>query len=243
MLVCGRSQCCCCFDERAVTRTTHNARSTRTTHHSHTHTTSKQTHTTNRAADGRKVAFIEQKLAERGAAFDVAVFDATAAPPQRLNLTALLWNADGPTGRYRGVVTYPPLEAIGDLTAAEVEALWDYQRRTGARSARWAAWPSTVGFAPNQAACAANAQALRFTAAAPLAGSGVPPDAALSSSGLYKCPGDAAQPLAVCGIWANDFAGTGIITPCTAKPILTTEPAPQYGAAWKDAGAAGVLVK
>jgi hypothetical protein len=46
-----------------------------------------------------------------------------------------------------------------------------------------------------------------------------------------------------CAIWANDFAGTGIIPPCTPTPILTLAAAPALGPAWANPGVTGVLVK
>jgi hypothetical protein len=42
---------------------------------------------------------LEQSLTNAGLAFEVAVFDSAASP--KLDLAALLWNADG-TGRFRG---------------------------------------------------------------------------------------------------------------------------------------------
>lgn len=81
---------------------------------------------------------------------------------------------------------YPNLEAIGDLTAAEVETIWDYQRKTRARSAKWGAWIGTLGFMPAYDTCGGETQGLAFTPEAPLAGAGVPADAALTSAGLWK---------------------------------------------------------
>jgi hypothetical protein len=43
------------------------------------------------------------------------------------------------------------------------------------------------------------------------------------------------QPQTVCGIWANDFALTGIMPPCTPTPILTLSSQPP--------GVTGVTVK
>ena len=43
------------------------------------------------------IGFLEQALTAKEVAFEVAVFN----PQQRLNLTALLWNADG-SARFRG---------------------------------------------------------------------------------------------------------------------------------------------
>ena len=84
---------------------------------------------------------------------------------------------------------YPNLEAIGDLTQAEVNQIWDYQLKTGARSAKFGAWVSTIGYFPNFDACGSQTQSLQLTDAAPLGASGIISSAALTSEGLYKCVG------------------------------------------------------
>ena len=73
------------------------------------------------------------------------------------------------------------------MTAAEVTALWDYQLRTGARSTKFGAWVTTLGFGVLEpSGCSSATQAMAFTPAAPLSGSGITADAALTSQGLYK---------------------------------------------------------
>lgn len=37
---------------------------------------------------------------------------------------------------------YPNIEAMGHLTRSEVDTLWDFQRRAGARSVKFGAWPT-----------------------------------------------------------------------------------------------------
>ncbi len=64
--------------------------------------------------------------------------------------------------------------------------IWDYQRQTGARSGKFGAWVSSLGFNPNTAACGDQAQAMAFTPDAPLGGTGISAGAVMTSSGLYK---------------------------------------------------------
>ncbi len=202
--------------------------------------------------------FLERTLQGYGVPFQVTPFDSAASP--RLDLNALLWNPDG-SARFSSLVMYPNLEAMGHLTKAEVETIWSFQRKTGARSVKFAAWPTNIGFNPNYAGCSSDATTMRWAAAAPTGVSGVRLATTLSSSGLYRCvaldarrrtaspltdlftsgpapnsyppthpnrttprcPGVAATPLAVCSMWAADFADTGLHPPCTPTPILTTD--------------------
>jgi hypothetical protein len=65
--------------------------------------------------------------------------DRYAHPPQPSTVkTAQLTlnNPDAPPPRY------PNLEATGYLTRAQVEVLWNFQRKTGARSVKFGAWPT-----------------------------------------------------------------------------------------------------
>jgi hypothetical protein len=80
----------------------------------------------------------------------------------------------------------PNLEALGDLNQAEVETLWDFQRRAGARSLKFRAWPLNVGFNTNTDACVTNDLPWRLTDAAPLNGTGIDGAAPLSGSGLWR---------------------------------------------------------
>jgi hypothetical protein len=96
---------------------------------------------------------------------------------------APLSGARGPSPPAR---SYPPLEAIGDLNSTEVATLWDYQVRTGVRTARFAAWVLTVGFYPDFNASAGDDVAMSLTAAAPLGTSGISQSAALSANGLFR---------------------------------------------------------
>jgi hypothetical protein len=82
--------------------------------------------------------------------------------------------------------SYPPLEAIGDLNSTEVATLWDYQVRTGVRTARFAAWVMTVGFYPDFNSSGGGDVAMALTAAAPLGTSGIAQSAALSANGLWR---------------------------------------------------------
>jgi len=118
-----------------------------------------------------------------GVPYTVARFDASASP--RTNLTALLWKPDG-SARYAGIVTYPNLEATGTLTQAEVETLWSYQRKTGARAVKFGGWSTNFGFNPDLAACGSPDQPMVFTANTPLGISGIKSTARLSSEGLYR---------------------------------------------------------
>jgi hypothetical protein len=137
---------------------------------------------------------------------------------RRANLRAALWNADG-SGRYSSYVMYPNIEAMGQLNSTDVNVIWDYQRRTGARSVKFGAWSSNVGWNPNSAACAADDVPFTFTAQAPFGISGIRPGATLSGAGLYRCPGQ--KPAnTLCGIWAADFTNTGLTPACTATSIL-----------------------
>ena len=67
-----------------------------------------------------------------------------------------------------------------------MEELWSFQRRAAARSVKFAAWPTNVGFNPDVSACTAADVPMLFTAAAPLGISGVKSSAVLSSDGLYR---------------------------------------------------------
>jgi hypothetical protein len=75
---------------------------------------------------------------------------------------------------------------MGHLTKAEVETIWSFQRKTGARSVKFAAWPTNVGLDPNLDACSSAAAAARFTDAAPLGISGLRRDAPINLSGLWR---------------------------------------------------------
>ena len=59
----------------------------------------------------------------------------------------------------------------------------------GARSVKFGAWPTNVGFAPNIGACGSAEAPMTFTAAAPVGTSGVVTSstASLPSAGLYRC--------------------------------------------------------
>jgi hypothetical protein len=147
--------------------------------------------------------------------YDVLRYNVSRKP----DLRAALWNADG-SGKYSSYVMYPNMEAMGQLNSTEVNVIWDYQRRTGARSVKFGAWSSNVGWNPNYAACASDDVSFAFTAQAPFGISGIRPGATLSGSGLYRCPGQ--KPAnTICGIYAADFNTTAGIAPgCTATSIL-----------------------
>ena len=123
------------------------------------------------------------------------------------------------------------------LSAAQVNDLWAFQRAAGARSVKFAAWPTNVGFGPQYSACGSDPASLAFTDAMPLSGSGIRPTAPLDVDGLYRCPGAKAQPLGSCNMWAADFAATGIAAPCAATSVLDVAPAAAGGNATDVAGA------
>jgi hypothetical protein len=83
----------------------------------------------------------------------------------------------------------PNLEAVGDLTQAEIDTVWDFQRRTGARSLKFGVWPTNVGL--DVAGCGGEAVPMQLTAAAaPIANlSGTSTTAAMTSDGLWRCAG------------------------------------------------------
>jgi hypothetical protein len=71
------------------------------------------------------------------------------------------------------------------MTKAEVDTLWDWQRRAGARSVKFAVWPTQMGLNPDYDACSANDLPMKFTEAMPLGVSGVKRDAPLSTGGIW----------------------------------------------------------
>ena len=126
---------------------------------------------------------------------------------------------------------------MGVLSAAQVNDLWAFQRAAGARSVKFAAWPTNVGFNPDTAACTSASTDVAFTPDMPLAGSGIKPTAPVNMAGLYRCPAIKAQPLGSCNMWAADFAATGIAAPCAATSVLDVAPAAAGGNATDVAGA------
>ncbi|GBF97916.1 hypothetical protein Rsub_10589 [Raphidocelis subcapitata] len=150
-----------------------------------------------------------------GVPYTVVRWDAAASPRQ--NLTQLLWAPDG-SARFGAYLMYPNLEAMGAMNRAEVEELWAFQHATAARSVKFAAWPTNVGYLPDVSACTSDDVPMRFTAAAPLGISGIKSSAVLGSEGM--CPAIKASPLPACSMWAADFAGTGLHPGCTSTPVL-----------------------
>lgn len=191
------------------------------------------------SASWRMISFLEQSLTQDGVVFDVEVFDKDAPTP--LDLNGVFWFPNG-TGKYRGYFMYPNLEAIGDLTKAQVDVIWDYQQKTGVRSAKFGVWITTIGFYPNYDASGSQNLGMSFTKDAPLGTSGVPADAQLLANGLWRTPGNLSQPLQYCSIWANDFALTGIIPPCNATPIVNLNADTALGAAWAQPSVTGAMV-
>jgi hypothetical protein len=57
-----------------------------------------------------------------------------------------------------------------------------------------------------------------------------------------RTPGDAAQPLTTCAIWANDFALTGIAPGCKPTPMVTLNADPTLGTAFAVPSITGVTV-
>ncbi|KAI8474659.1 MAG: hypothetical protein J3K34DRAFT_465487 [Monoraphidium minutum] len=177
------------------------------------------------------IDFLESVLLGYGTPYTVVRVAPDAAP--RPDYQALLYKPDG-SPRFGGIVMYPNVEAMGHLTRAEVEAVWAFQRRAGARSVKWGAWPSNVGFVPDVAACSSAPAPMALLRAAPLTISGIKRAARLDAGGLYRraaaaaaaaalclgCPGLAEQPLGACGMWAADFSDIGIIQGCSAVPVM-----------------------
>jgi len=164
--------------------------------------------------------FLEKTMQGYGVPYQIVPFDSAATP--RLDLNKLLWNADG-SARFSAYVMYPNLEALGHLNKTEVQTLWIYQRRTGARSVKFAAWPTNIGFNPNYDGCSSSTSTMAFNGNTPSGVSGVRVGAQLSTSGLYRCPGIASPALTTCSIFAADFADAGLTPGCTPTPILETD--------------------
>ncbi|KIY97912.1 hypothetical protein MNEG_10048 [Monoraphidium neglectum] len=154
-----------------------------------------------------------------GMPYEVVRVDRAAAQP--LNFTQLLWNPDG-SARYAGYFMAPNLEAIGVLNKSDVLTLWDFQLRTGARSARFGVWPGSIGFAANLASCNAEDRPMTFSAAATtvIGASGINPSATLGNEGLWRCPFAKASATGSCPICAADFAGDCLNPSCTATQVL-----------------------
>ena len=82
------------------------------------------------------VAFVEDVLRNYSIPYTLQSVDRGAPVP---NISALLYTPGG-APNYYGWVMYPNIEAAGYLNRADVEALWAYQRATGARSVKFGAW-------------------------------------------------------------------------------------------------------
>jgi hypothetical protein len=73
------------------------------------------------------------------------------------------------------------------MNASEVATVWDFQRRTGARSVKFGASHMSAGFAaPASTACSSAAGALSLTADAPLGVSGVKATASPQYDGIWR---------------------------------------------------------
>ena len=107
---------------------------------------------------------------------------------------------------------------MGHLTKAEVDTLWDYQRRTGARSVKFGAGPSTWGYNPLTNACSSQGT-FRFSPGAQMGASGLKPTAALSAAGLYRCPGAQSAPQTTCPLFGNTRP-RGLFPACTPTPVF-----------------------
>jgi hypothetical protein len=81
-----------------------------------------------------------------------------------------------------------PTTLLAPRPQSEVETLWAFQRATAARSVKFAAWPTNVGYTPApDTECTSADVPMRFTAAAPLGISGIKSSAVMGSLGLYRC--------------------------------------------------------
>lgn len=169
------------------------------------------------------IDFMEKALTEKGIEYDVIRWDGGASP--RPNLTSILYTEAG-APKYSGIIMIPNIEALGDMNKVEVKALWRYQRRTGARSVKFNAWPSTVGFEPDESFCTAAPAPMKFSSGSDekLAGLGAKLSSPLNATGLYRCPG--VKAISQCNVFAADFEENGIISKCTTTPILTVELVP-----------------
>ena len=194
------------------------------------------------STDGNELTeFMEAALKARGVPHEVVRWSSAARAATPGGLEALLYAAapapapvpggggggskKNRTGRFAGVVMVPDLEGTGGLTRAEVGAVARYQRRTGARLAKFNAWPTSgLGFEPDQAACSSAPAAMALAPEAATALRGLPEASALpplNASGLYRCPGVLGGAIGQCNLFAANFAQRGIISKCTAVPLLT----------------------
>ncbi|KAI8465295.1 MAG: hypothetical protein J3K34DRAFT_461466 [Monoraphidium minutum] len=113
---------------------------------------------------------------------------------------------------------YPNLEAEGLMTKDEVDALWDFQRRSGARAVKWNAFQTGVGYT-YAGGCSSGPGEMEVSAgAAALGVSGVRPGARLDFNGIWRCP---SQPNvdAICPMWGPGFEN-GVYPACTVTPAV-----------------------
>ncbi|KAI8476751.1 MAG: hypothetical protein J3K34DRAFT_516331 [Monoraphidium minutum] len=175
--------------------------------------------------------------------YAVTAYDRAMDPATRPNLTALLWTPSG-APRFGGFVMYPNIEAAGYLNRSEVEAIWDFQHRSRARSVKFFAWPTYFGFKPDYSQCSSSgdspamepglatttgggalgigAHALTFVGGSPFGLEGAQLTPVVSSDGLYRCPGIRSAPLPTCSIWGpgSDFEVGGLHPNCTSTPFM-----------------------
>jgi hypothetical protein len=73
------------------------------------------------------------------------------------------------------------------MTKAEIDILWDFARRTGARSLHVNIWLGTVGYGAFGPCAADEGSAFSFTAATPVGVSGINLGSAkLNYAGIYR---------------------------------------------------------
>ncbi|KIZ05734.1 hypothetical protein MNEG_2222 [Monoraphidium neglectum] len=163
--------------------------------------------------------FLESVMQGYGVRYSVVRIDSAA--PTRINYTELLWQPDGKTPRWGGLIMYPNVEAMGLLNRSDVDAVWAFQRQTGVRGVKFGAWPSNVGWNPDTTACTSSYSRMNISAAMPLGISGIKRTANLSAEGLYRCPALRSSPAVTsCNMWAADFTNPGIVMPCNVSSIL-----------------------
>jgi hypothetical protein len=74
------------------------------------------------------------------------------------------------------------------MTKAEIDTLWDFARRTGARSLHVNIWLGTIGYGSYGTCTADQGSAMSFAAAAPAGVSGINfASAKLNYAGIYRC--------------------------------------------------------
>lgn len=80
---------------------------------------------------------------------------------------------------------YPDLEGNGQMNKTDIDVLWYFQRYAGARTVRFGAWQTGVGYA-YKGGCTSAAEEVSLTADAPLGVSGIQRGAKPQYSGIWR---------------------------------------------------------